>query len=166
MATSLQRSPLHKGHFSATANTPSTATSMSFPVSMSFPQAIYQHICRYVHNSSHPNFKCLFLASWWDCSQKYHNGLTYFVVIIIIIIIFIFILIEDTYYYPGDFRQVAPRTRRKEFSSISAEDPEEEDDSEAEKQVFLYPKEGCTRAFQRHPPLEKHIAFGTCSKAI
>jgi hypothetical protein len=31
---------------------------------------------------------------------------------------------------PGDFRQVAPRTRRKEVSSISAEDPEEKDDSE------------------------------------
>lgn len=61
---------------------------------------------------------------------------------------------------------MAPRTRRKEVSSISAEDPEERDDSEADKQVFLCPKEGCTRAFQRHSSLEKHIAFGTCSKAI
>ena len=109
--------------------------------------------------------------------------------IIIIIIIFIIILIEDTFYYhhplsffifvaecqfqkisssftPGDFRQVAPRTRRKEFSSISSEDPGEEDASEADKQVFLCPKEGCTRAFQRHSSLERHIAFGTCSKAI
>ena len=138
----------------------------------------------------------VFLDCWCYCSWKYYNDLTYFVVvivIIIIIIIFIIILIEDTYYYhyplsfinlffifaaewqfqkisssftPGDFRQVAPRTRRKEVSSISAEDPEERDDSEADKQVFLCPKEGCTRAFQRHSSLEKHIAFGTCSKAI
>jgi len=41
-----------------------------------------------------------------------------------------------------------------------------EDDSEADKQIFLCPKEGCTRAFQRHSSLEKHITFGTCSKAI
>ena len=61
---------------------------------------------------------------------------------------------------------MAPRTRQKEISSISSEDPGEEDASEADKQVFLCPKEGCTRAFQRHSSLERHIAFGTCSKAI
>ena len=61
---------------------------------------------------------------------------------------------------------MAPRTRRKEISSISSEDPGEEDASEADKQVFLCPKEGCTRAFQRHSSLERLIAFGTCSKAI
>ena len=42
---------------------------------------------------------------------------------------------------------MAPPTRRKEFSSISAEDPEEEDDSEADKKVLLCPKEGCTHTF-------------------
>ena len=61
---------------------------------------------------------------------------------------------------------MAPRTRQKEISSISSEDPGDEDACEADKQVFLCPKEGCTRAFQRHSSLERHIAFGTCSKAI
>ena len=67
---------------------------------------------------------------------------------------------------PGDFRQVALRTRQKEVSSISAEDPDEDNNSKAHKQVFVCPKEGCTRAFQRHSSLKKHIAFGTCSKAV
>ena len=50
---------------------------------------------------------------------------------------------------------MAPRTRQKEISSISSEDPGEEDAREADKQVFLCPKEGCTRAFQRHSSLWK-----------
>lgn len=60
---------------------------------------------------------------------------------------------------------MAPRTRQKVISSISSEDPGDEDACEADKQVFLCPKEGCTRAFQRHSSLERHIAFGTRSKA-
>ena len=33
-------------------------------------------------------------------------------------------------------------------------------------QVFPCPKEGCTHSFQRHSSLEKHLAFGTCTKTI
>ena len=33
-------------------------------------------------------------------------------------------------------------------------------------QVFPCPKEGCTHSFQRHSSLEKHLAFGTCTKTV
>lgn len=32
--------------------------------------------------------------------------------------------------------------------------------------MFPCPKEGCTRIFQRHSSLEKHLAFGTCTKTV
>ena len=33
-------------------------------------------------------------------------------------------------------------------------------------QVFPCPREGCTHSFQRHSSLEKHLAFGTCTKTV
>ena len=31
---------------------------------------------------------------------------------------------------------------------------------------YLCPKEGCTRGFQRHSSLEKHLTFGKCTKSV
>ena len=69
---------------------------------------------------------------------------------------------------PGDFKEVNYRKGQKEGAgSIStATEPDEDDESQSEKdkQVFLCPEEGCTRGFQRHSSLEKHLAFGCCRK--
>ena len=68
---------------------------------------------------------------------------------------------------PGDFKEVAPRLRKKEAILTAPVDQEEGDDeAESEKQIFMCPKEGCTRGFQRHSSLEKHLTFGKCTKSV
>lgn len=63
---------------------------------------------------------------------------------------------------------MTPGAIQKRVTTTSTADPEEGDDDEAEseRQVFMCPKEGCTRGFQRHSSLEKHLAFGKCTKTI
>lgn len=39
-------------------------------------------------------------------------------------------------------------------------------EAKGDVQVFPCPKEGGTRSFQRHSSLEKHLAFGTCTKTV
>ena len=64
-------------------------------------------------------------------------------------------------FFPGDFKEVAPRLRKKEAILTAPVDQEEGDDeAESDKQIFMCPKEGCTRGFQRHTSLEKHLTFG------
>ena len=43
---------------------------------------------------------------------------------------------------------------------------EGDDEAESDKQIFMCPKEGCTRGFQRHSSLEKHLTFGKCTKSV
>ena len=70
----------------------------------------------------------------------------------------------------GEFKEIAPRRKLKEPTKTSTADPAEEDDygreAKSDDQVFPCPKEGCTRSFQRHCSLEKHLAFGTCTKTV
>ena len=50
---------------------------------------------------------------------------------------------------PGDFKEVAPRLRKKEAILTAPVDQEEGDDeAESDKQIFMCPKEGCTRVFK------------------
>ena len=50
----------------------------------------------------------------------------------------------------------------------TTEDREEGDQSvdQNQQQLFMCPKEGCTRGFQRHSALEKHVMFGKCTQTI
>ena len=70
----------------------------------------------------------------------------------------------------GEFKEIAPRRKLKEPTKTSTADPAEEEDygreAKSDDQVFPCPKEGCTRSFQRHCSLKKHLAFGTCTKTV
>ena len=70
----------------------------------------------------------------------------------------------------GEFKEIAPRRKLKEPTKTSTADPAEEEDygreAKSDDQVFPCPKEGCTRSFQRHCSLEKHLAFRTCRKTV
>lgn len=70
----------------------------------------------------------------------------------------------------GEFKEIAPRRKLKEPTKTSTADLAEEEDygreAKSDDQVFSCPKEGCTRSFQRHCSLEKHLAFGTCTKIV
>ena len=74
------------------------------------------------------------------------------------------------YFTLGEFKEIALRRKLKEPSKTSTTDHAEEEDYGREAkdhdQVFQCPKEGRTRSFQRHSSLEKHLAFGTCTKTI
>ncbi|CAH3117617.1 unnamed protein product [Porites lobata] len=56
----------------------------------------------------------------------------------------------------GEFKEIAPRRKLKEPTKTSTADPAEEEDY----------GQGCTRSFQRHCSLEKHLAFGKCTKTV
>ena len=70
----------------------------------------------------------------------------------------------------GDFKEVTPKRKQKESATTSTTNPAEPDEDISEAKgddgVFMCPKEGCTRSFQRHSSLEKHLAFGTCTKTV
>ena len=74
------------------------------------------------------------------------------------------------YFTLGEFKEIALRRKLKEPTKTSTTDHAEEEDYGREAkdhdQVFQCPKEGRTRSFQRHSSLEKHLAFGTCTKTI
>ena len=75
----------------------------------------------------------------------------------------------STFFSPGDFKELAPRdSQKKEPNVKTTEDREEGDQSvdQNQQQLFMCPKEGCTRGFQRHSALEKHIMFGKCTQTI
>ncbi|PFX27086.1 hypothetical protein AWC38_SpisGene8242 [Stylophora pistillata] len=70
--------------------------------------------------------------------------------------------------YPLDeFKEIAPRRDLKEPSKTYT--TEEEDygrEAKGDVRVFPRPKEGDKHSFQRHSSLEKHLAFGTCTKTV
>ena len=73
------------------------------------------------------------------------------------------------YFTLGEFKEIALRRKLKEPTKTSTTDHAEEDygrEAKDHDQVFRCPKEGRTRSFQRHSSLEKHLAFGTCTKTI
>lgn len=91
---------------------------------------------------------------------------------------------ESCYYFPQNtitriFRLLFPseNLRRspqgenlKNLPKLPQRIPQNKEDycreTKGDDQVFPCPKEGCTRSFQRHCSLEKHLAFGTCTQTV
>lgn len=66
----------------------------------------------------------------------------------------------------GDFKSLGKASKPSTVKPQKEGAAEESDDEKAAKAIYSCPQEGCTRVFQRHAALEKHLSYERCTKSI
>ncbi len=66
----------------------------------------------------------------------------------------------------GDFKYLGKPTKPIATKPLEEPAAEKTVEEEAPKTIYSCPQEGCTRVFQRHSALQKHLSYERCTKSV